>query len=256
MCWIPIIGQALAGALLLIAAISAVVAAVANIVLAATGERTWGQAAPSVIGAALACIGLGAAAGAGAAAFKVLMENGARMAARKGSTGLAKLLAGGLLRPGALARMAKAGNFVNIKGMLGEEVVNSTQHSGKAAFKVFNFSRSGAKLATTRMGQPDGVIKLFGKYIFAECKNVGYNVASKTLSYTNQLRGYVDLAIRECGGKLHVFVNAQTITTSVETQAGSSVVFHTFENVLGTKINAWVQAGVGTALKAESLLGH
>jgi len=59
-CWIPIIGQALAGVLLAIAAVAAIVAALANIVLAATGEKSWTEAIISIVGAVLACVGLGA----------------------------------------------------------------------------------------------------------------------------------------------------------------------------------------------------
>lgn len=60
--WIPVIGQALAAALLLVAGIAAIINAVGNIVLASTGDRTWGEAAVSIVGAALAVIGLGGAA--------------------------------------------------------------------------------------------------------------------------------------------------------------------------------------------------
>lgn len=63
-CWIPIIGQALAGVLMLVAAVAAIVAAVGNVALAATGERTWTQAIISIVGAVLACVGLGALKGA------------------------------------------------------------------------------------------------------------------------------------------------------------------------------------------------
>ena len=60
--WIPVIGQALAAALLLVAGIAAVINAIGNIVLASTGDRSWGEAIVSIIGAALAVVGLGAAA--------------------------------------------------------------------------------------------------------------------------------------------------------------------------------------------------
>lgn len=59
--WIPVIGQALAAALLLVAGIAAVINAIGNIVLAATGERSWGEAIVSIIGAALSMIGIGGA---------------------------------------------------------------------------------------------------------------------------------------------------------------------------------------------------
>jgi hypothetical protein len=63
-CWIPVIGQALAGVLLVIAAVAAVIAALGNIALAATGERSWGEAVMSIVGAVLSCVGLGALKGA------------------------------------------------------------------------------------------------------------------------------------------------------------------------------------------------
>jgi hypothetical protein len=49
--------------LLAIAAIAGVVAAIANIALAATGEVSWGEAIGSIIFAALGCVGLGGARG-------------------------------------------------------------------------------------------------------------------------------------------------------------------------------------------------
>ncbi|WP_166848276.1 hypothetical protein [Isoptericola sp. BMS4] len=60
--WIPVVGQALAGVLLIVAAVAAIVNAVGNIALAATGERSWTEAVVSIAGAALSCVGLGGAA--------------------------------------------------------------------------------------------------------------------------------------------------------------------------------------------------
>jgi hypothetical protein len=60
--FIPIVGTALAGVLLVIAAVAAIVSAVANLTLAATGERSWAEAGIAIAGAALSLIGLGAAA--------------------------------------------------------------------------------------------------------------------------------------------------------------------------------------------------
>jgi hypothetical protein len=56
-CWIPVIGPALAGALLIVAAVAAIVAALANIILAATGEKSWGEAILGVVFGVLACVG-------------------------------------------------------------------------------------------------------------------------------------------------------------------------------------------------------
>ncbi|HEY0249378.1 MAG TPA: hypothetical protein VGC45_14075 [Gryllotalpicola sp.] len=57
--WIPVVGQALAAALLVITAAAALVDAIGNTILAATGDRSWTTAIISIVGAALACIGLG-----------------------------------------------------------------------------------------------------------------------------------------------------------------------------------------------------
>jgi hypothetical protein len=57
---VPVLGQAL----LAIAAIAGVSAAVANIVLVATGEQSWKEAIFSIVMSGLACVGLGALRGA------------------------------------------------------------------------------------------------------------------------------------------------------------------------------------------------
>jgi hypothetical protein len=61
-CWIPVIGQALAAVFLLVAGIAAVVNAIGNIVLASTGDRSCTEAVISIAGAVLAVVGMGAAA--------------------------------------------------------------------------------------------------------------------------------------------------------------------------------------------------
>jgi len=58
--WIPVIGQVLAGALLIVAGVAAVINAIGNIVLASTGERSWSEAIISIACAALSVVGLGA----------------------------------------------------------------------------------------------------------------------------------------------------------------------------------------------------
>jgi hypothetical protein len=60
--WIPVVGQALAAALLIIAGVAAIVNAIGNIVLAATGERSWTEAIISIAGAVLSVVGMGGAA--------------------------------------------------------------------------------------------------------------------------------------------------------------------------------------------------
>ncbi|SDO25407.1 hypothetical protein SAMN05216368_11365 [Cryobacterium flavum] len=59
--WIPVVGQLLAAALLVVAGLAAVVNAIGNIVLASSGERSWGEAGLSIAGVALSFIGMGAA---------------------------------------------------------------------------------------------------------------------------------------------------------------------------------------------------
>lgn len=60
--WIPVIGQALAGVLLIIAGVAAVINAIGNVILASSGERSWTEAVISIAGAALSVVGLGGAA--------------------------------------------------------------------------------------------------------------------------------------------------------------------------------------------------
>lgn len=60
--WIPVIGQALAGVLLIVAGVAAVINAIGNVILASTGERSWGEAVISIAGAVLSVVGLGAVA--------------------------------------------------------------------------------------------------------------------------------------------------------------------------------------------------
>lgn len=60
-CWIPVVGQALAAALLIVAGVAAIVNAIGNVVLAATGDRSWTTALISIAGAVLAVVGLGGA---------------------------------------------------------------------------------------------------------------------------------------------------------------------------------------------------
>jgi hypothetical protein len=90
--FIPVVGTALAGVLIVIAAVAAIVSAVANITLAATGERSWTEAGLAIAGAALSLIGLGAAA--------------------KAATGLAKGISKGALRSGKSCKFGFGKCFV------------------------------------------------------------------------------------------------------------------------------------------------
>ncbi|PJI93544.1 intein [Luteimicrobium subarcticum] len=87
--FIPVVGTALAGVLLVVAAVAAIVSALANIALAATGERSWTDAGIAIAGAALSVIGLGAAAKAATGISKVALKAGARESLA-GLKGLAK----------------------------------------------------------------------------------------------------------------------------------------------------------------------
>ncbi|GAA4850841.1 hypothetical protein GCM10023221_32890 [Luteimicrobium xylanilyticum] len=90
--FIPVVGQALAGALLVITAVTAITSALANIALAATGKRTWAQAGVAVASAALSTLGLGTAARAATGISKTALSAGARQSA----TGLKNLGTSGL----------------------------------------------------------------------------------------------------------------------------------------------------------------
>jgi hypothetical protein len=83
--FIPIVGTALAGVLIVIAAVAAIVSAVANIALAATGERSWGEAGLAIAGAALSVIGLGGAAKAAMGLSKSIAKSGGFRQAMKGA---------------------------------------------------------------------------------------------------------------------------------------------------------------------------
>ncbi len=80
--FIPIVGTALAGVLIVIAAVAAIVSALANITLAATGERSWAEAGIAIAGAALSVIGLGAAAKAITGLSKVALKQGLKQGAK------------------------------------------------------------------------------------------------------------------------------------------------------------------------------
>jgi hypothetical protein len=81
--FIPIVGTALAGVLIVIAAVAAIVSALANITLAATGERSWAEAGIAIAGAALSVIGLGAAAKAATGLSRVALKQGFKQGAKK-----------------------------------------------------------------------------------------------------------------------------------------------------------------------------
>ncbi|MBL0885435.1 hypothetical protein HGK34_03920 [Myceligenerans sp. I2] len=81
--FIPIIGPAIAGALIVIAAVAAIVSALANITLAATGERSWAEAGLAIAGAALSLIGLGGAAKAAMGLSKAALKQGFKQGAKK-----------------------------------------------------------------------------------------------------------------------------------------------------------------------------
>ncbi|WP_098462356.1 polymorphic toxin-type HINT domain-containing protein [Isoptericola jiangsuensis] len=81
--FIPVVGTALAGVLLVVAAVAAIVSMLANLTLAATGERSWAEAGIAIAGAALSVIGLGGAAKAAMGLSKVALKQGVSQGAKK-----------------------------------------------------------------------------------------------------------------------------------------------------------------------------
>ncbi|MFI2104616.1 polymorphic toxin-type HINT domain-containing protein [Isoptericola sp. NPDC019693] len=81
--FIPVVGTALAGVLIVVAAVAAIVSALANITLAATGERSWAEAGIAIAGAALSVIGLGGAAKAATGLSKAAFKQGVKSGAKK-----------------------------------------------------------------------------------------------------------------------------------------------------------------------------
>lgn len=229
-CWIPVIGQALAGILLIVAAVAAVVAALANIALAATGKKSWTEAIVSVVCAVLSCVGLGGAGKAGAAMFKAMMKQGAKMAGKEGGSLLGTLGMKTLLRPGAMSRIATGKTFNGIKGALGEEIINVEAFASKNTFKVFDPKTGLSRLAA----EPDATLQFFNKLFVGDAKNV----ASQSL--TRQVREYANLAATN-GTWFRLFVNEGTKVASTIANYETKIVVNTFENVLGTKLNTYFQ---------------
>jgi hypothetical protein len=257
-CWIPVIGQALAGVLLIIAAVSAIVAALGNIALAATGERSWGEAVMSIVGAVLSCVGLKGAALAGKAAFNTIMKTGVKLSLGQTADRLSIVLMRGLMRPGALGRIAAGKTGSLIKGRIGEEIINVISTTAKRRFPVYDPVTKGA-----RLGEPDGAIRVFGRWLFGESKNLGWNtVKPGILGATKQMREYIDLVCREGDGVLRLFVNMETDVSPLLGAIGDlvkipngRVIVTRYENVLGVKLNAWLQATLGTGAKVPGLGG-
>ncbi|WP_454857003.1 putative T7SS-secreted protein [Promicromonospora soli] len=84
--FIPVVGTALAGVLIVIAAVAAIVSALANITLAATGERSWAEAGLAIAGAALSLIGLGGAAKAAMGLAKGISKGAMKQGLASGKT--------------------------------------------------------------------------------------------------------------------------------------------------------------------------
>ncbi len=232
-CWVPILGQVL----LVIAAVAGIVAALANIILAATGEKSWGEAIMSVVFAALGCIGLGAAARTGAAAFKVLMSQAGRIAAGQALTKGGRLAMSLLLRPGALSRISPGG-LRNIQGALGEEIMGVKAYVPKAKFTVTD-----PKTGLVRPeAEPDWSMKIFDKLFVADSKNM------VSISNTSQIREYANLAT-EGGTKFRLVVSEATHVSGPLLKNDAIKILH-FEDILGTRIGALIQAptSVGTGV--------
>jgi hypothetical protein len=105
--FIPIVGTALAGVLIVIAAVAAIVSALANITLAATGERSWAEAGIAIAGAALSVIGLGAAAKAATGLSRVVLSQGFKQSLKQGlKRVLCRIRYGACFTAGTLIRTA------------------------------------------------------------------------------------------------------------------------------------------------------
>ncbi|WP_125206561.1 MULTISPECIES: putative T7SS-secreted protein [Isoptericola] len=142
--WIPVIGQALAGVLLIVAAVAAIVNAIGNIALASTGERSWTEAVISIAGAALSCIGLGGAAKAigRLVTTRVLLRDAttgtAKSAAKAAATAFKPRDALRLLRNDPSALVESAGQWLRpvVRPQVGDEVFRlyggSSQWYGKS----------------------------------------------------------------------------------------------------------------------------
>ncbi|WP_371176628.1 glycohydrolase toxin TNT-related protein [Buchananella felis] len=109
LCWIPVLGPALA----VIAAIAGIVEAVANIGLAIGGEKSWGEALLSVGFAALGCIGLGGLRGA-VSSLKALKNFGGALKAAGGLKGAFLSFAESTIPPGARDALLKFGQRLRI----------------------------------------------------------------------------------------------------------------------------------------------
>ena len=57
--FVPFVGPILAAGLLAISGLASLLAALADVTLAVSGDGSWGQAALSIVFAGLSCIGLG-----------------------------------------------------------------------------------------------------------------------------------------------------------------------------------------------------
>jgi hypothetical protein len=286
-CWIPVIGQVLAGALLIIAAVTAIIAALANIALAATGKKSWLEAILSIVGAVLSCVGLGGAAKAGLAAFKSIMKTGNQMAAFNSAVKAGKATAGTfkakgmgtffmkvLMRPGAAARIAHGNTLGNIRGHIGEEIINTlsrgqtgktfdlidpvtktiTQVSPDGALRLLG-PKTAARLKNLI---PEGVLKFLKRPIaIGEAKNLRWGRPKPSRVYNSpgsmaQFDKYIALARQEECIPLYLFRNTNMIPGDallLKVEAGEIKII-TFEKFLGTKMDAWLQGILGTSVKA------
>lgn len=204
-CWIPVIGQALAGVLFAVSAIAGIVAAIAHVALAVSGEESWMEALLSVAFAALGCLGLGAMKSVGTFMCKAMASRVVQQVGRTTAKHMANLagmtedvigtLAGmtkgametlegmrrlrtlrfagrigmrTLLRPGAWARIKAANNANNAVGRLGEEILLINSTAPKATFRMVQ--TSGRKFGEVVGRKPDVFLDSpFGK-VFGDVK--------------------------------------------------------------------------------------
>ena len=252
-CWIPVIGQALAGVLFAISAISGIVAAIAHVALAVGGEESWMEALISVAFAALGCLGLGAMKGVGKVMCKAMakqVENLAKVAGSSKSL-LGKIGLRTLLRPGGFGRiMAQLSKnrpaFLNRNSMIGKlgEEIMLIKPGSKLQYPASKFGGS------SHIRIPDLNFNVFGNRIIGEVK------FWRNIDNVEQLRDFARIAASEgADGTLHLFHPAY-YTQSVEGFAkwatsansvkdGINVAFHHIEDFLGLRMVAPVIAGSG-----------
>lgn len=134
-CWIPVIGQAMAAVLMTISAVAGILAALGNILLAATGQISWKEALLSIGMAVLSCIGLGWFRGAFGALCRAvpLLGKGAASVSRAASA-----VAAGVKGTAAFQKLAQAYGRANsaVRTLVAKAVSKTPLNQFKQTFDV------------------------------------------------------------------------------------------------------------------------